>query len=112
VRKQGPPACAETNATAWGPLFRVEEIGGAAKVVAGDPMAERSAKISVQAENLIDVECVGGDYALFLGIATSCFQPLDIFIAAHVRILTVDALASPIGRPVGCIGEKLRGAKS
>jgi hypothetical protein len=40
------------------------------------------------------------------------FQPCDIFVAGHIGILAVDALAGPIGGPVGRTFQKLRGAES
>ena len=44
--------------------------------------------------------------------ATALLEPLDIFIACDVGILAVDALARPIGCPVGRVVEKLRSSKS
>src|ERR1035438_7630553 len=120
VGQKSSPTRAETNAPARGPLLAIEEIGGAAEVVyrganrgaVGGAARQRPAKIGVQAEDVIDVECVGRDDELFMRIATALLEPLDIFIACDVGILAVDALARPIGCPVGGMVEKLGGSKS
>ncbi len=50
--------------------------------------------------------------SLSLRIPAATLEPLDIFVACDVGIFAVDALAGPIGCPVGSVVEKLRGAKS
>src|SRR6202023_1206414 len=116
VGQQSSPTCAETNAAARGPLFGIVEIGGAAKIVYRGPdggaAGERSAEIGVQAEDVINVECVGRDDEFATRVSTAPLEPLDIFVAGDVGILAVHALARPIGHPVGGVFEKLRSSKS
>src|SRR5437899_4025547 len=115
VGQQSSPSCAETNAAARGPLFGIVEIGGAAKVVyrspGGGAARERSAKVGVQAEDVVDVECIGRDDQFVTRVSTAPLEPLDILVARDVGILAVHALARPIGHPVGGVFEKLRGSK-
>src|SRR5208282_529018 len=112
VGQQSSPTGAETNAAAGRPLLRILKIGGGAEVFYVDADSQLSAKIGVQAENVIHVEGVGSDQALLLRISAARLEPLNVFIAGDVGILAVDALARPVGRPVGSMLEKLRGSKS
>src|SRR5271169_5859891 len=108
VGQQSSPTCAEANAAASGPLFRIVEIGGAAEVICRTGASrDRPAKVCVQAEDVIDVECVGGDDELVTRVSPATLEPLNIFVAGNVGILAVDALTGPIGGPVGGIIEKL-----
>src|SRR5208282_102809 len=58
IGQKSSPACAETNAPAWGPLLRIVEIRGGAKVIRRDAACQRPAKIGVQSQNVIDIERV------------------------------------------------------
>ncbi len=87
------------------------EIVGAAEIADGGFAGESSTKIGVQAEDLVDIECVGGDDQLFMGIAAAGLEPVDIFVSGYIGILAVDALAGPVGGPVGSVLEKLCGSE-
>ena len=78
------------------------EIGRAAKILRGGSAGQRSAEICVQAEDVINVERIGGDDQLLAWIPAAGLEPRDIFISGYIRIFAVDALAGPIGGPVGC----------
>src|ERR1700683_36676 len=112
IGQQGSPASAETNTASGCPLFRIVEIGGAAEVADGGTARQGTAKVSVQAEDVVDVEGIGNDQALVVRIAAASIQPCDIFIAADIWILAVNALAGPSGDPVGSVFQKLSGAES
>src|SRR5260370_26701186 len=109
VGEQRSPTGAESNATAWSPFATIMEVRRAAEISSGDAASESSAKISVQAENLVTVERVGCGHKLVMGIASTGLQPFDIFIAGYIRIFAVDALPGPIGGPVGGALDELRG---
>src|ERR1039458_1976769 len=101
VGQQGSPTCAETNAAARGPLFRIKEIVGTAKVVDRNSAGQFSAEISVQSEDVMDIERIGGDDELLLRISTARLKPRNVFVACDVGIFAVDTLPGPIGHPVG-----------
>src|ERR1700679_1557760 len=99
VGEQGSPTGAKANPATGGPLLWIVEISGAAKIVfcSGGSAArsERSAKICMQAQNVVDIERIGRNDALLLGITTTRLEPLDVSISPDVRVFAVDALASP-----------------
>src|SRR5271169_1546099 len=111
VGQQRSPTGTEADATARSPFLSIVEIGRAAEIPDGSPAGESSTKISVQAEDVVDVECIGGDDKFVVRIAAAGLQPFDIFIPGYIRILAVNALARPIGGPVRRTFEELRGSE-
>src|ERR1700691_508594 len=111
VGEQRAPTGAETNAAAGSPLASVIEVGGAAEIAGGGAAGQSSSEVCMQAKDLVDVERVGGDDQFAVRIAAAGLQPSDIFIAGYIRIFAVNALASPVGGPVRCALEELRGSE-
>src|SRR5258708_16031944 len=91
---------AEPDATARSPLLAVQEVGGAPKIGSRGALGQRSPKMGMQAENLIDVQCIRGNEQLVTRLPTACLQPPDVLIARDARVLAVATLAGPICRPV------------
>ena len=50
------------------------------------------------------VEAVGGDEALGAGILAARIEPGDVLVAGEEGVFGVDALAGPLGYPVGGVG--------
>src|SRR4029077_12438100 len=94
------------------PLFFVREIAGVAEIGGSVTRVDLSGKVGVKAEDGVGVEAIGGDEEFLARVATSFFQPGDVFVAGEERILAVGALAGPIGHPIGSVVEELRGAES
>ena len=101
VGEVGAPAGAETDAVGGGPLAFVKKVGGAAEVGSGGAVADCAGEVGVKREDAVDVERVRGDKALLARVASVLLQPCDVFVAGNERILAVDALAGPVGDPVG-----------
>jgi len=100
VGQQRAPSGTDPDATARVPFSPVQEIGGASEIAGRCATEKRAAKICVQAKYLIDVQCVGCNDQFVLWFTAACLQPLDVFIASDIRVLTVDALAGPVRSPI------------
>jgi len=100
VGEERAPASAEANAAAGSPFAAIVEVGGAAKIADRNAAGQSSAKVSMQAEDVVDVEGIGSDDTFVMRIAAAGVQPCDVFISGYVWILAVDALTFPVGDPV------------
>ena len=65
----------------------------------------------MQLENLLDIEAVGRDEALLARVAAARVEPADVLVSGDDGVLGVDALAGPVGDPVGRALEELGGAE-
>ena len=88
----------------------VAEVVGEQRAPAGGE-ADAAVEVVVQGDDVVDVEAVGGDEALAAGILAALQQPGDVLVAGDEGVFGVDALAGPVGDPVGCALEELGGAE-
>ena len=89
----------------------IPEVGGAAEFLGSGATLQRSTEISMETDNFIDVESVRGDDDLVMRVPAASLQPFDVFIACHIGILAVHALAGPICRPVRRVLQELSCSK-
>src|SRR5581483_10396093 len=107
VGKQRAPAGAEANATVRNPAIGITEVLGGTEVLRRRSVAQGAGEIGMQAENLLHIECVGGNEPLLARVAPVPLKPRDVFVASDVGILAVDTLAGPVGNPPRCVAQKL-----
>src|SRR6266576_3561369 len=74
VGQQSSPAGAESNAPARNPLLPILEVGGASEVLGIRTALKRSPEISMQADDVIDVESVRGDDELVVRVPAAFLQ--------------------------------------
>src|SRR5579863_3819257 len=111
VGEEGAPSSAEANAGSGDPFSLIQEVGGGAEIRGGGARLNRAAKIGVEAEDLVHVEGVGRDDQFLFWVAAASLEPLYIFVAGHVGILAINALAGPVDGPSGRAGQKLGAAE-
>src|ERR1700730_4389723 len=111
IREQCAPAAADPCPPPRSPLSAIQEIGRAVRVRHSCGACQGPTEISMQTEDVIDVQRVGSDDQLFEWISAARLQPLDVLVARDVRILAVHALSGPVGRPLRRVFQKLRGSK-
>jgi hypothetical protein len=71
VGQQSSPACAESDAPARHPLLPILEVGRATEFLGSRAALQRSAEISVETDDFIDVEGVRGDHELVMRVPAS-----------------------------------------
>src|SRR5258707_12975324 len=87
IGQQGAPTCAESNAPARNPLSSIQEIGCGSKIRGRRAIRKGPAKISMQAEYIIDVECFGCDDQIFKRIAAEVRQCFCTFAALASSVI-------------------------
>ena len=88
----------------------VAEVVGEQRAPAGGE-TDAAVEVLVEADDVVDVEAVGGDEALLARVFAALQQPGDVLVAGDEGIFGVDALTGPMRDLVGRAFEKLRGAE-
>src|SRR5579864_1272694 len=86
VRQQRSPTGAEANSLAGDPLTQVRKVVRTPEILDGHSRLQRATEIRMQAQDVVNVETVGGDEQFFPGVAASGFEPRDVFVAGNVRV--------------------------
>lgn len=94
------------------PAVVVEKITGLAKIRRGGAIARSSSKVSMQADDRVDVQRIRSDEEFLLWVALVLLKPRDVFVTGDIGVLAVGALPGPGRHPVRSITEELRGAES
>src|SRR6185437_8579996 len=82
-----------------------------AKICWNGAITDGPPEVGVQSQDHIHIEPVRSNKALTARIAATLLQPCDVLVAREKRVLAIYTLTGPVGNPVRCVFEELRGAK-